>query len=59
MATGPRKGLMKASPKATIIASGANNILKVKTTRFPDHVYNLDPERYKDKKNKILKIKKV
>jgi len=37
----------------------ANNILKIKTTRFPDYIYNLDPERYKDKRNKILKIDKV
>ena len=37
----------------------ANNILKIKTTRFPDYIYNLDPERYKDKKNKILKINKA
>ena len=38
---------------------GANDILKIKTTRFPDYIYNLDPERYKDKKNKILKIQKA
>ena len=37
----------------------ANNILKIKTTRFPDYIYNLDPERYKDKKNLILKIEKA
>ena len=37
----------------------ANNILKIKTTRFPDYIYNLDPERYKDKKNMILKIEKA
>ena len=37
----------------------ANNILKIKTTRFPDYIYNLDPERYKDKRNMILKIDKV
>ena len=37
----------------------ANNILKIKTTRFPDYIYNLDPERYKEKKNQILKIEKV
>ena len=37
----------------------ANNILKIKTTRFPDYIYNLDPERYKDQKNKILKIEKA
>ena len=37
----------------------ANNILKIKTTTFPDYIYNLDPERYKDQKNKILKIRKV
>lgn len=36
----------------------ANNILKIKTTRFPDHLYNLDKERYKKDKNKILKIEK-
>ena len=30
--------------------AGANNIIKVKTTRFPDYIYNLDKERYKDKK---------
>ena len=37
----------------------ANNIIKVKTTRFPDYIYNLDKERYKDQKNKILKIRKT
>lgn len=37
----------------------ANNILKIKTSRFPDYLYNIDPERYKDKKNKILKIEKA
>ena len=37
----------------------ANNIIKVKTTRFPDYIYNLDKERYKDKKNMILKIRKA
>ena len=37
----------------------ANNILKIKTTRFPDYIYNLDPPRYKDKKNQILKIEKA
>ena len=37
----------------------ANNILKINTTRFPDYIYNLDPERYKDQKNKILKIRKA
>ena len=37
----------------------ANNIIKVKTTRFPDYIYNLDKERYKDQKNKILKIRKA
>ena len=37
----------------------ANNILKIQTTRFPDYIYNLDPERYKDQKNKILKIRKA
>ena len=37
----------------------ANNILKIKTSRFPDYIYNLDPERYKDMKNKILKIRKA
>ena len=37
----------------------ANNILKIKTSRFPDYLYNIDPERYKDKKNKILKIRKA
>ena len=37
----------------------ANNIRGVKTTRFPDYIYNLDPERYKDKKNMILKINKA
>jgi hypothetical protein len=37
----------------------ANNILKIKTTRFPDYIYNLDPERYKKDKNKILKIEKA
>ena len=39
--------------------AGANNIIKVKTTRFPDYIYNLDKERYKDKKNMILKIRKA
>jgi len=39
--------------------NGANNILKIKTSRFPDYIYNLDPERYKDMKNKILKIRKA
>ena len=38
---------------------GANNILKIKTSRFPDYIYNLDPERYKEMKNKILKIRKA
>lgn len=37
----------------------ANNIIKVKTTKFPDYIYNLDKERYKDKKNMILKIRKA
>ena len=37
----------------------ANNIIKIKTTRFPDYLYNMDKERYKDQKNKILKIKKA
>ena len=37
----------------------ANNIIKVNTTRFPDYIYNLDKERYKDKKNMILKIRKA
>tara|TARA_B100000886_G_scaffold100157_1_gene66518 strand:- start:269 stop:415 length:147 start_codon:yes stop_codon:yes gene_type:complete len=37
----------------------ANNIRGVKTSRFPDYIYNLDPERYKDKKNMILKIRKA
>jgi len=37
----------------------ANNILKIKTTRFPEYLYNLDPERYKKDKNKILKIAKA
>ena len=37
----------------------ANNIIKIKTTRFPDYIYNLDPQRYKDQKNKILKIRKA
>ena len=37
----------------------ANNILRIKTSRFPDYIYNLDPERYKDMKNKILKIDKA
>ena len=37
----------------------ANNIIKVKTTRFPDYIYNQDKERYKDKKNMILKIRKA
>ena len=39
--------------------SGANNILKIKTTRFPKYVHDLDPERYKEMKNKILKIEKA
>ena len=37
----------------------ANNILRIKTSRFPDYIYNLDPERYKDMRNKILKIDKA
>jgi len=37
----------------------ANNILKIKTTRFPDHLYNLDKKRYEKDKNKILKIEKA
>tara|TARA_R100001082_G_scaffold99167_1_gene67754 strand:+ start:468 stop:614 length:147 start_codon:yes stop_codon:yes gene_type:complete len=37
----------------------ANNIIKVKTTRFPEYLYNRDKERYKDKKNMILKIRKA
>ena len=37
----------------------ANNILKIKTTRFPEYLYNLDKERYKDQRNKILKIEKA
>ena len=37
----------------------ANNIIKIKTTRFPDYIYNLDPERYKKDKNRILKIRKA
>ena len=37
----------------------ANNIIRVNTTRFPDYIYNLDPERYKDKRNMILKIRKA
>ena len=36
----------------------ANNILKIKTTRFPKYVHDLDPIRYKEMKNKILKIEK-
>ena len=39
--------------------TGANNILRIKTTTFPDYIYNLDPERYKKDKNKILKINKA
>jgi len=39
--------------------SAANNILKIKTTRFPKYVHDLDPERYKEMKNKILKIEKA
>ena len=39
--------------------AGANNILRIKTSTFPDYIYNLDPERYKDKKNMILKIRKA
>ena len=37
----------------------ANNILRIKTTRFPKHVHDLDPIRYKEMKNKILKIEKA
>ena len=37
----------------------ANNILRIKTTRFPKHVHDLDPIRYKEMKNKILKIDKA
>ena len=37
----------------------ANNILKIKTTRFPKYVHDLDPIRYKEMKNKILKIEKA
>ena len=37
----------------------ANNIIKVNTTRFPEYLYNRDKERYKDKKNMILKIRKA
>ena len=37
----------------------ANNIIKIKTTRFPDYLYNMDKERYKDQKTKILKIRKA
>ena len=36
----------------------ANNILKIKTTRFPKYVHDLDPIRYKEMKNNILKIEK-
>ena len=38
----------------------ANNILKIKTTRgVPKYLYNIDKERYKEKYNQILKIKKA
>ena len=38
----------------------ANNILKIKTTRgVPKYLYNIDKERYQEKYNQILKIKKV
>ena len=36
----------------------ANKILKIQTTRFPKYVHDLDPIRYKEMKNKILKIEK-
>ena len=39
--------------------AAANNIIKVKTTRFPEYLYNMDKERYKDKRNQILKIRKA
>jgi len=39
--------------------AGANNIIKVKTTRFPEYLYNMDKERYKNDRNKILKIRKA
>ena len=39
--------------------TAANNILRVKTKKFPDYLYNIDPERYKKDKNKILKIDKA
>ena len=37
----------------------ANNIIKVKTTRFPEYLYNIDKERYKNDRNRILKIRKA
>ena len=37
----------------------ANNILKIKTIRFPDYLYKIDPERYKEDRNKILRIEKA
>ena len=34
-----------------------NNIIKIKTTRIPDYVKGLDPDRYKGKSD-IIKIEK-
>lgn len=40
--------------------AAANNILKIQTVRgVPKYLYNLDKERYKEKYNQILKIKKA
>ena len=40
--------------------AAANNILKIQTVRgVPKYLYNIDKERYKEKYNQILKIKKA
>ena len=40
--------------------AGANNILKIKTTRgVPRYLYNLDPQRYEKDYKRILRIDKA
>ena len=55
----PRQNFKPLTGDSERTKMAANNILKIKTTRFPDYIYNLDPERYKKDKNKILKIEKA
>ena len=37
----------------------ANDIKKIKTTKVPDYVRNLDPKRYDNEKIHILPVKKA